>query len=221
MPGNQRIPRPPGWTRADSPTWRRDLDLATLVGEPPVVPLGSFAELVADTTQHADRSRARLSAVLVALTDAIPDQPGTHVLLTRRSSHLRNHAGEVSFPGGRTDPGEGAVAAALREAREEVALDPATVTIRGELPHVRTMVSVSHIVPIVATVAEPAPLVVNPAEVDAAYWVPLTTLTAAGVHHRELWPLTTMELPMEFFDLADDTIWGATARMLVSLLSSD
>lgn len=222
MPGNQRIPRPSGWARADGPTWRADLGLAALVAEPQVVPLGSFADLIAETTHDPAHARApRLSAVLVTLTDALPDAPGTHVLLTRRSSRLRNHAGEVSFPGGRADRGEGVVAAALREAHEEVALDPATVTVHGELPHVRTMVSVSHIVPIVATVAEPAPLRVNPAEVDAAYWVPLDTLTAAGVHHREIWPLRSSKLPMDFFDLADDVIWGATARMLVSLLSYD
>lgn len=222
MPGKQRIPRPDDWARAEGPAWRADLALPALVGEPPVVPLGSFADLVTGTTREARRGRVpRLSAVLVALTDAFPETGGTSVLLTRRSSGLRNHAGEVSFPGGRIEPGEEVVAAAVREANEEVALDPATVVVHGELPHVRTMVSASHIVPVVASVTEPTEPVANPIEVEAAYWVPLATLVEPGVHHREIWRIGNATVPMDFFELDDDIIWGATARMLVSLLAYD
>lgn len=165
--------------------------------------------------------RSRWSAVLVALTDTLPERPGTpHVLVTRRSPHLRNHAGEVSFPGGRVEPGEDAVRAALRESSEEVSLDPGVVRVHGELPHVHTFVSQSYIVPVVAEVPEPAELVPNPHEVDTAYWVPLELLTRPGVHHRELWTRDGQTAPIEFFELDDDIIWGATARMLVSLLAA-
>ena len=75
------------------------------------------------------------------------------VLLTRRSTALRNHAGEISFPGGRIDPGETEVAAALREANEEVGLDPATVEVIGELDHLEPVVSRSHIVPVIGRAA--------------------------------------------------------------------
>jgi len=197
--------------------WRGDLSLPALLDQPPVVPTGSFADasgvVVAPPT-------TRLSAVLVALTDALPERGGTHVLVTRRSAHLRNHAGEVSFPGGRVEADEDPVGAALRESSEEVALDPSDVKVRGELPHVHTLVSGSYIVPVVAEVPEPRLLVPNPFEVDAAYWVPLDVLTTRGVHHRELWTRDGRTAPIEFFELVDDTIWGATARMLVTLLSA-
>ena len=91
---------------------------------------------------------ARHSAVLVPLYDG-PD--GAEVLLTRRSQALRNHRGEVSFPGGRIDPGETPVAAALREAYEEVALDPQVPQVIGELDHLSTVVSSSRIVPVAAS----------------------------------------------------------------------
>ena len=78
------------------------------------------------------------------------DAGNAGVLLTRRSTALRNHAGEISFPGGRIDPGETEVAAALREANEEVGLDPAAVEVIGELDHLATVVSRSHIVPVIA-----------------------------------------------------------------------
>ena len=94
---------------------------------------------------------ARHSAVLVAL---FPGDEGAEVVLTRRARTLRNHRGEVSFPGGRMDPGETPVEAALREAYEEVALDPALVTVVGELDHLATLVSRSHIVPVVGTLAD-------------------------------------------------------------------
>ena len=73
---------------------------------------------------------AKLSAVLCVLADG---PYGADVLLTRRSIEMRNHKGEISFPGGRVDPGETAIEAAVREAQEEVGLDPALSTIVGEL----------------------------------------------------------------------------------------
>jgi len=90
---------------------------------------------------------ARLSAVLLLLTEG---PHGAEVLLTRRSMEMKNHRGEISFPGGRVDPGETAVETALREAHEEVGLDPALSTIVGELEHLSTIVSKSYIVPVVA-----------------------------------------------------------------------
>jgi len=222
----QTIPRPARWVRAASPVWRPDIDLAGLTGRPPVTPLGSNAaldlvhEALIDTSRSADGVvQPRPSAVLVALSDTLPGQSGVHVLVTRRASHLRFHAGEVSFPGGRLEVGETPVQAALREAFEEVALDPTTVAVHGELPHQRTLSSASSIVPVVASVAEPRPLTASPDEVDDAYWVPVSTLIAPGVHHRELWKRDSHPWPIDFFELADDIIWGATARMLVALLA--
>jgi len=208
----QAIPRPPAWSPEPSPTWRGDLDLGSLVAREPVVPVGERA--VAPFTD------ARLSAVLMLLTDGVGQRPGPHVLVTRRSSQLRNHAGEVSFPGGRVDAGETPVAAALREAWEEVALVSDPVAVHGELSHVHTVASQSYIVPVVATVEQPPPLVPFVAEVETAYWVALDDLVAPGVHHTERWVRGDFDVMIDFFELPGDTIWGATARMLVDLLAA-
>jgi 8-oxo-dGTP pyrophosphatase MutT (NUDIX family) len=161
---------------------------------------------------------SRLSAVLVVLAE-VDDLPT--VLLTKRSMALRNHRGEVSFPGGRVDPGEAVVEAARREAYEEVGLDPDAVTVHGELGHLNTVVSRSYIVPVVATVPEPLDLVPTSLEVDRVLWVPIAELVRAGTYRAEQWGTAPMDRTIHFFDLDDETVWGATARILVELLTGE
>jgi 8-oxo-dGTP pyrophosphatase MutT (NUDIX family) len=158
---------------------------------------------------------ARHAAVLVALA---PGTRGVEVLLTRRSQQLRQHKGEISFPGGRMDPGETATQTALREAHEEVGLDPSLVTIVGELSHVNTVVSMSYIIPKVGLLDAPVPLAPQTIEADKVMWVPLAELTATGIYHGELWGSSPTDRLLHFFELADETVWGATGRMLVDLL---
>jgi 8-oxo-dGTP pyrophosphatase MutT (NUDIX family) len=153
--------------------------------------------------------------VLVVLADG-PD--GAEVLLTRRSMHLSSHKGEVSFPGGRLDAGEGYEAAALREAHEEVGLAPHVPRVVGHLQPLGTYVSRSWIVPVVARVPERLPLVGATAEVDRVLWVPLRDLTLPGTFREEYWRMGDDERPLFFFELDDETVWGATARMLHQLL---
>lgn len=159
---------------------------------------------------------ARHSAVLVTLADG---GRGPEVLLTRRSWAMRSHRGEVSFPGGRTDPGETPEQAALREAHEEVGLDPAAVTVRGELEHLNTVVSRSYIVPKVGTVVEPFPLTAQTMEVDRVMWVPLAEFTRPDTYRAEVWGVGPTDRVLHFFELDDETVWGATAHMLVDLLT--
>jgi len=165
----------------------------------------------------------RHSAVLIALFD---DDHGAHVVLTRRSDQLRNHRGEVSFPGGRIDGGEGVVGAALREALEEVALQPDLVEVAAHLHPIVTLASGSLIAPVVGTLAGRPSLVAAPAEVERVFDVALTDLLVEGVFHEERWrrperpsPRSTDgSFPLWFFEISGEMIWGATGRLLVDLL---
>jgi len=141
------------------------------------------------------------------------------LVLTRRAQHLRSHRGEVSFPGGRQDPGEELWATALREAYEEVRLDPGTVTRVGELDHLRTVTGQSYIVPYVGILDGVPELTPSPAEVELVLHVPLAELLADGVFREERWGVAPMDRPIVFFDVVGDTIWGATGAMLRNLLS--
>ena len=157
------------------------------------------------------------SAVLVPLYE---HRGELHVVLTRRAAHLRHHTGEVSFPGGRRDPGETLWETAIREANEETGLDPETVTPLGEMDRLRTVTSDVAIHPFVALIDRVPDLVANPHEVAAIIEVPLSELMSAEVYRQELWAWehTAQHQPMHFFELASDTVWGATARMLHQLL---
>lgn len=206
--GNQRIPRPEVWTEDDTPPWEigatwKVNDLVERVPSHSAPVLPSFPD-------------ARVSAVLVGLYEG---DDGPEVLLTRRSMLLRNHRGEISFPGGRLDPGETPVETALREAHEEVGLDPDLPEIVGELGHLNTIVSRSYIVPIVSVLPERPVLTPLTDEVDRVLWTPLSELTRPGTYRLERWGAPPLDRPLYFFELDDETVWGATAHMLVDLLT--
>ncbi len=160
----------------------------------------------------------RPAAVLCALFD---EEAQAHVVLTRRSSRLRSHTGQVSFPGGRLDPGEAALACALREAREEVGLDPSTVDVFARLSTVRIMANPAPVLPFVGGLPSRPLLHPNPAEVERAFTVPLSELADPDVYREEIWTFPDgTERRMHFFELIGDTVWGATARMLYELLDT-
>ncbi len=205
--GNQQIPRPEVWTEHFEPPFAH-------------VEQRSVADLVAPVPEHSapllpSFPDARVSAVLIALVDG-PE--GAEVLLTRRSMHMRNHRGEISFPGGRLDPGETPIETALREAHEEVGLDPTIPAIVGELAHLNTIVSRSYIVPVVSVLDHRPALQPRTGEVDRVLWTPLTELTRPGTYRMERWGSPPMDRPLHFFELDDETVWGATAHMLVDLM---
>ena len=145
------------------------------------------------------------------------------VVLTRRAKHLRHHAGEVSFPGGRREPGDADLwDTALREAGEEVGLIPDAVRRVGLLDSFVTVGSRSLVCPYVATVAGRPELVPDPSEVERVLHVPLAELTAEEAWREEVWSLGAElggERTMSFFELHGDTVWGATAAVLRRLLT--
>lgn len=158
----------------------------------------------------------RASAVLAALYEL---DGRVFVILTRRAQHMRSHRGEVSFPGGGQDPDEDLVTTARREAHEEVALDPDTVEIIGELDHLQTVTSQSFIVPYVGILPGRPELVANPNEVELILHVALDDLLADGVYREELWGIAPIATPIHFFEIPGDTVWGATGSMLRNLLA--
>ncbi|HUQ39640.1 MAG TPA: CoA pyrophosphatase [Acidimicrobiales bacterium] len=159
----------------------------------------------------------RPSAVLVLLFE---EDGEARVVLTRRASHLRNHRGEVSFPGGRLEEGETPIDAALREASEEIGLEPTSVTVVGELTPLSTMSSAAAITPIVGTVPSRPAVHPNPDEVEHVFDVSLAELLDHEVYEEEVWDSPDRgRRPVYFFHLPDDTVWGATARVLHELLA--
>src|SRR6202034_4819173 len=124
-----------------------------------------------------------------------PAGPEPRWTLPRRSSGMRTHKGEVSFPGGRLDQGEGPAAAAVREAHEEVGLDPAVVTVVGWIHPVMTMVSASLIVPVIATIPGRPHLVASPVEVERVFDVSLAELADPSIFHEERWRIPGRTIP--------------------------
>jgi 8-oxo-dGTP pyrophosphatase MutT (NUDIX family) len=158
----------------------------------------------------------REAAVLVPLFE---HEGETQVLLTLRRMDLRHHAGQVSFPGGRIEPGETPLAAALREAQEEVGLDPGRVEVLGALDEVMVLATGFRLVPWVGITPFPYPYVAHPAEVEALLYVPLSSLARSGVHRTEQLEAYGAPHEVHFYDLPAVTVWGATARVLHQLLA--
>lgn len=212
--GPQWIPRPEIWTPGRPAPWA-DLEPSSRLILPDRVRSVYPRERTGAASPVASTG-ASASSVLIPIYDLDGE---LHVVLTRRSWDLRTHRGEVSFPGGRAEPGEDPVTTAVREAQEEIALDPAIVEPLGELDHLTTVTRRAYIVPVVAMLSEPPELTANVTEVDRVLHVPLAELTADGVFREERWGEGTFSRPIHFFELQGDTVWGATASMLRQLLA--
>ena len=176
--------------------------LATPPAEPPLE--GDLPEL---------RSRAMVpAAVLIAITDRA--EPG--VILTIRREHMRTHAGQVAFPGGRIDEGEDALAAALREVHEELGLSPGAVETVGAIEDYRTVTG--YIVsPVIGVVPPDLPLYPHEREVADWFEAPLAHLLDPANQHRK--SALFQERERHYYEIMWDgrRIWGATAAMIVNL----
>ena len=152
------------------------------------------------------------AAVLIAVTE----RPDPGVILTVRRDTMRTHAGQIAFPGGRIDPGEDAVAAALREAWEELGLDPASVDVAAAIEPYRTITGFD-VTPVVAAVPPDLPL--KPHEHEVADWfeAPLAFLFDPENQLRQ--SVVFQGRLRHYYEIRwnDRKIWGATAAMLVNL----
>ena len=143
-----------------------------------------------------------------------PERPG--LIFTERRHDLRRHAGEISFPGGRPEPGEELVATALREAREEIGLDPAAVEVVGALEPISTVVTSYKVLPVVGLVPAGLEHVLQPTEVEQILEFSLDELRAGFAMRRLIRRGVPFRTPT--YDVDGHLIWGATARMLQVLL---
>jgi 8-oxo-dGTP pyrophosphatase MutT (NUDIX family) len=177
----------------------------------------SLAELAREASQPGDISgpgdeEGTAAAVLIAITD----RPDPGVILTVRREHLRTHAGQIAFPGGRIDTGEDPVSAALREADEELALEPALVDVAGTLDPYWTITGYL-VTPVIGVV--PPGLALTPHDHEVADWfeAPLSHLLDPANRRSESAVSGGLERRYWQIEWNDRLIWGATAAMLVNL----
>ena len=163
-----------------------------------------------------DAVPARLTPAAV-LVPVIERQQGLTVLFTQRTAHLSDHAGQVSFPGGRCEEGDQApVHTALRETQEEIGLDPALVEVLGLLPEYRTGTGYS-VTPVVGLVRPPFVLAPDSFEVAEVFETPLAFLLDPANHQRHSMEVGGAVRHYYAMPYSGYFIWGATAGMLVSL----
>lgn len=163
--------------------------------------------------EEADGHGITPAAVLVAVVD----RPDPTIILTLRPETMRKHPGQISFPGGRIDPGDdGEIAAALREAEEEIGLPPALVEVIGIADRYRTVTGFE-VTPVLGLVPPDLPLRPHPGEVAAVFEAPLRHLFDPG--HQQVRRAVWRGRERTYYEIMweDRKIWGATAAMIVNL----
>jgi 8-oxo-dGTP pyrophosphatase MutT (NUDIX family) len=176
--------------------------------------LGIDAERSRRLVEHFPRNPVP-AAVLVPLVDR-PE--GLSVLLTQRASQLARHAAQIAFPGGRLEPDDPDIAsAALREAQEEIGLDPGRVRVFGYLPD-HVVISGFRVTPVLGIVAPPFSLELNPAEVAGVFEVPVNHVLDSANHQARMRRVGNEELLLYDIPWQGQNIWGATAGMLLTFV---
>jgi 8-oxo-dGTP pyrophosphatase MutT (NUDIX family) len=173
------------------------------------------AELAKHRVFSLPLNAMRSAAVLVPLR---LHEDGLHLLLTRRADHLPHHAGEISFPGGGVDAGdEDDWAAALRETREEIGVEPVLIEHLGQLDDCYSIhdYRVSCHVGLLPADLE---FILDPGEIAELIELPLDALSDPLIYHQEDWQHKGRNIPVDFFVLKGYEIWGMTAGILKQLL---
>jgi 8-oxo-dGTP pyrophosphatase MutT (NUDIX family) len=219
--GRQRIPRPPRSRRGAPPPWadvpaeRRRITLADV---------SAACERLPPPARPDAPATSRPAAVLVAL---FAEDGEARIILTKRPETMPSHRGEIAFPGGKHEPGVDADlrATALREAHEEIGLDPAAVEIVAELDSITTVASAFVLTPFVGLLDGRPSVTPDPTEVVSVFDVAISELLDEATFREERWDIPTElglgageDRPIHFFELDGETVWGATARILFSFL---
>jgi 8-oxo-dGTP pyrophosphatase MutT (NUDIX family) len=183
---------------------------------PAIVKLGrdDITRRVAALGAPSDGGRLRLASVLVPIVDHGCDMS---IILTRRTDHLAEHAGQISFPGGRREPGDsGPVATALRETREEIGLSPERIEVVGCLGVHDTTTGYS-VTPVVGIVTPPVSYALDEFEVAEAFEVPLAIVLDEANYRQEQRNYNHKTRVYHVLEYREKMIWGATAGILLSL----
>lgn len=171
-----------------------------------------LTHLLQQRLRFSPRVKPAQAAVLIAITN----ESNPKVLLTRRSIHLSNHAGEVSFPGGKRDPQDTSnIVVALREAYEETALNPFDVQLIGDLPMQKARNGML-VKPVVGLIPPEVKLIAQPTEIDRIFFASLSSLmNAPPIPYEVRYAHQSLYFPS--MRVENEIVWGLTARMLVSL----
>ena len=218
--GSQKIPRPESWHLGAPAPWEGKERTAFTLEALESAISGYNSRTLTDETKEQRRS-----AVLIPIYCSAQDE--LHVILTRRSAMMKHHTHEVSFPGGNQEPEDQDLwATAIREAHEEIGLNPELPRFVGTLDSFVTVGSNSLVTPFVGILDTVPALEANPREVEEIIDVPLAELLNPDIFREEIWQWQDgKSRPVFFFELIGDTVWGATASMLrqflVVLLSID
>jgi 8-oxo-dGTP pyrophosphatase MutT (NUDIX family) len=198
-------------------SWRSRI-LRRFAGSQPLHEIADWRVLGLDS-ERSRRLQRHLPANPVPAAVLVPlvDRPeGLTILLTERASQLVNHAAQISFPGGRLEPTDPDVAsAALREAQEEIGLDPAHVEVFGYLPD-HLVISGFRVTPVLSLVTPPFELKINANEVADVFEVPVDYLFDAANHKARLRRVGDEDMLLHDITWKERNIWGATAGMLLT-----
>jgi 8-oxo-dGTP pyrophosphatase MutT (NUDIX family) len=155
---------------------------------------------------------AKVNSVMMLLTgDTLHD---LELVMTLRSSLLPSHAGQLSLPGGRIEPGESEIEAALRETEEEIGINQSIPEVIGTLTPLYVPHSNNDIRSVVAFMSEKKPFILQPSEVDEAFYLPVMKLLSPDSISYKTWTLRNNELLVPCWEIHKTPLWGATAMIL-------